>query len=316
MAASLAGLALAAIVAFAALTLWLAARNEARARADFPPAGQMVEVAGTRIHAEIIGQGPDLVLIHGSSGNTRDMSLTLAPLLAKSYRVILFDRPGLGHSARLKGDESIAAQAAVLSEAAQKLGAGRPIVLGHSYGGAVALAWAVQHPDRLSALVPVSAAAIPWDTPLPRFYKLTSSAWGSRIVVPWLTAWTSPARIDAALAGVFAPQPVPAGYGAHFGPSLSLQRSVLRANASQRASLLEEVRALQPRYGDIAVPTEIVHGSADTTVGLHIHSEPLSRQIPGAVLTRLENVGHMPHHSHASEVAAAIDRAAARAGLR
>ncbi len=49
---------------------------------------------------------------------------------------------------------------------------------------------------------------------------------------------------------------------------------------------------------------------------LEVHSARLAELIPGANLTVLENVGHMPHHTVPDEVVAAIDRAAARAGLR
>ena len=69
-------------------------------------------------------------------------------------------------------------------------------------------------------------------------------------------------------------------------------------------------------YPTLTLPVEILHGTDDTTVPLNIHSEPLARQIPGAILTRLQGVGHMPHHADPDAVLAAIDRAAVRAGLR
>ena len=105
------------------------------------------------------GDAPDLVLIHGASGNTRDMTFSLAPRLAEDYRVIVLDRPGLGYTDRINGTgATITQQAELLQKAAAQLGADRPIVLGHSYGGAVALAWAVTRPDHISALVNVSGA--------------------------------------------------------------------------------------------------------------------------------------------------------------
>ena len=120
-----------------------AARNEARAEAAYPLEGQMLDVDGTSVHAVVIGDGPDVVLIHGSSGSTRDMTFALAPALAQNYRVIVLDRPGLGWTTRLNSDgASITEQAALLSAAAAQLGADSPIVVGQSYGGAVALAWA------------------------------------------------------------------------------------------------------------------------------------------------------------------------------
>ena len=143
-------------------TLRAAARHEARTEAAFPPEGRILDVGGVQVHAAVMGAGPDLVLIHGSSGNTRDMTFSLAPKLAARYRVIAFDRPGLGYTARLgSGGASIFEQADLLAAAARQLGADRPIVLGHSYGGAVALAWAAYYPEDLSALVAVSSLNTP-----------------------------------------------------------------------------------------------------------------------------------------------------------
>jgi pimeloyl-ACP methyl ester carboxylesterase len=118
------------------------------------------------------------------------------------------------------------------------------------------------------------------------------------------------------VAEIFAPQSAPEGYLAHVGAALTLRRASLRANALQRANLLAEIEALHRRYDEIAVPVEIVHGAADTTVGLSIHSEPLARQVAGARLDVIEGAGHMPHHTHPEAVIAAIRRAAERAGLR
>ena len=237
--------------------------------------------------------------------------------LADRYRVIIFDRPGLGYTDRIdRSGTTIRQQADLLVRAAGELGAEQPIVMGQSYGGAVALAWAVHHPDSLSALVPVAAASNPWTTPLDPLYRVTSSWLGSALVVPMLTAFVTDTRVEQAMVGVFAPQPVPEGYIEHFGAGLTLRRTSLRANAMQRAQLLDQIIELQPRYGEISVPTEIIHGTADDTVNFSLHSGNLERQIPGAVLTPLPGVGHMPQHVAAPDVAAAIDRAAARAGLR
>lgn len=190
------------------------------------------------------------------------------------------------------------------------------MVLGQSYGGAVALAWAVERPDSLSALVLLAAASNPWTTDLSLFYKITSNDLGSATVVPALTAFVPTPVVDSAIESVFAPQKEPEGYAEYIGAPLTLRRDTMRANAMQRANLLDEIQALYPRYGAITVPTEILHGDADTTVGLSIHSIPLSQQISDATLTVLKGIGHMPHHAAEPEVIAAIDRAAQRAGLR
>ncbi|MCU0912582.1 MAG: alpha/beta hydrolase [Rhodobacteraceae bacterium] len=156
MAASLA-LAAALTAAAAGGVHWRASARERAAEAAFPPEGRLLDVGGQRVHAVVMGEGPDLVLLHGLSANARDFTFSLAPRLAERYRVIVFDRPGLGHSQPLPpGADGIFDQARVLRDAAAELGAERPIVLGQSYGGAVALAWAVEFPGSAAALVSVA----------------------------------------------------------------------------------------------------------------------------------------------------------------
>jgi len=302
---------------FWGVTLWKAARHEARAVAEYPPLGQFVTVDGKRLHVLQTGEGPDIVLIHGASGNMRDFTLDLVPRLADRYRVTVVDRPGLGHSDRLDRDgATIFEQADVLVRAVAELGVERPLVLGHSYGGAVALAWATRHPEATAGLILLAAASNPWDTPLSTYYRILSSPLGQALAAPVLTAWVPDHVVTDTIASIFAPQPVPEGYADYIGAGLTLQRRALRENALQRAGILDEVRQMVPRYAGIDRPVEILHGDADTIVWLAIHSQPLARQIDGANLVAMPGVGHSPHHAEPETVIAAIDRAAARAGLR
>jgi len=295
--------------------------HEAKAEAAFPPEGRIIEVKGTRVHGVVMGpddgSAPDLVLIHGASGNTRDMTFDLAPRLAGDYRVIVLDRPGLGYTDRInRTGATITQQAALLQKAAAQFGAEKPIVLGHSYGGAVALAWAVTQPDHIAALVDLAGAAKPWESGLSTYYRVLSHPVLGPLVIPFITAYVDDARVEQAVSEIFTPQKPPEGYLTHIGAGLTLRRHSLRANALQRANLLSEIEALHLRYDEMTVPVEIVHGTADTTVGLSIHSQPLADQVAGANLTPLDGIGHMPHHAAPEAVIAAIHRAATRAGLR
>lgn len=305
------------LAGFWALTLWKASRHELQAEATHPPLGDFITIDGHRVHYLQKGTGPDLVLIHGASGNLRDWTFDTVDRLADRYRVTVFDRPGLGYTDRItKTGATITQQADFLVKAARQVGVTQPIVLGQSYGGAVALAWAVNHPDDLSALVLLAAASMPWDGSLPTYYRVTSHPVLGPMVVPLLTAWVPDRVVENAIDETFLPQPTPIGYHDYIGAGLTLRRVSMRANALQRANLLEQVIKLRPGYDRISVPTEILHGDADTIVGLHIHSEPLSRIIPGSVLTVLDGIGHCPQHVAIAQVDAAIDRAAHRAGLR
>lgn len=304
------------VAVFWGVTLWKAARHEARAQVDYPPLGRFVTVDGARLHVLQVGQGPDIVLIHGASGNMRDFTLDLVPRLSDRYRVTVVDRPGLGHSDRLDRDgATIFEQADVLVRAVADLGVTRPLVLGHSYGGAVALAWATRHPDATAGLILLAGASNPWDAPLSTYYRVLSHPLGQWFAVPLLTAWVPDHVVTDTIASVFAPQPTPAGYSDYIGAGLTLQRRALRENALQRAGILDEVRTMVPDYAGLDLPVEILHGDADTTVWASIHAEPLARQIAGAHLVLMPGVGHSPHYAEPDTVVAAIDRAAARAGL-
>ncbi|MDF0599513.1 alpha/beta hydrolase [Psychromarinibacter sp. C21-152] len=298
-------------------------RNEAAAERAYPPQGRFVEVDGRRVHVVVEGRGPDLVLIHGASGNARDFTFRFVDAVKDRYRVLAFDRPGLGYTDRVSDryggatntrGESPAEQARLLAAAAAKLGASRPIVLGQSYGGAVALAWALERPT--AGLVIVSGATQPWPGQLAPQYPILSSALGGATVAPLVTAIAPKDRATLSLAAVFAPQAPPEGYEEYIGVGLAMRRETLRANARQVSALKDHLRRMSQRYGEITVPVEIVHGTADRIVGFDIHARPLAEQLPNARLTPLRGIGHMPHHVAQEAVIAVLDRLARRAGLR
>jgi len=297
------------------LLLWglanlVAESRERSAEAAFPPLGKFVEVEGLRIHAIVEGSGPDLVLIHGSSGHARDFKVSFIDLVKDRYRVIALDRPGLGHSDALpKGAEGIHDQARVLQKAAAKFGAKAPIVLGQSYGGAVALAWALDLPDTLSALVTVSGPSHPWVGPLDTYYKIVSHPLGQIFAPAVIAAIYSDRQVKSGLETVFEPQDVPQIYADTFGVPLTLTRKRIRVNARHRAILKNEIITMARRYQDIAVPFEIVHGDADIIVYWGIHARAMLLDNDLANFEKLDGIGHMPHHVAPMAVVDAIDRA-------
>ena len=107
-----------------------------RAEREHPPEGSFMEVDGVRLHYSDRGTGQPIVLIHGNavSGDDYDTS-GVAELLLETNRVIVFDRPGFGHSERPRGRAWTAMQQAeLLHKALKRLGIERPVVVGHSWG--------------------------------------------------------------------------------------------------------------------------------------------------------------------------------------
>ena len=105
-------------------------------------------------------------------------------------------------------------------------------------------------------------------------------------------------------------------YAEHLGVGLTLRRESMRANAQQVNALRPHVVEMKKKYGTLTMPIEMVHGDADTIVPLSVHAAILVNDVPNGALRVLEGAGHMPQHTHTSEVVDAIDRAAERAGLR
>jgi pimeloyl-ACP methyl ester carboxylesterase len=310
-------LALLACLALAlAALIWRIRSREAAIRRRYPPLGVLVPVEGGLVHALMMGTGPDLVLIHGASGQLRDLE-PLMQRLAPRFRVTAFDRPGLGYSTGLgEGGVSPAAQALHLARAAAQLGIKRPIVLGQSYGGTVALAWGleVQGEQSAAALVLVSAPSLPWPGKLDWWYRLTETSVGRALGASLATALVTDAYLDSVMPGLFAPNPPPPGYARATGAALAMPRRTMAANALQVNGLYAHVTAMQARYPDLHLPVELVHGVADQIVPAAIHSQPLAALLPNAHLTLLPGSGHMPHHTDPEAVIAAITRAAHRAG--
>lgn len=297
-----------------AATQWRLAAREAAAVRSHPPTGQFVTVDGLQVHLQVAGSGPDLVMIHGANGNLREFTFALMDHLSSRYRVIAVDRPGLGYSDALPGDvASVAGQARHLRAAVAQIGVQSPIVLGQSYGGTVALAWALQSPP--AALVLVSSPSLPWPGALDPWYRITATPLGRATLVPLASALVAQSYVRRTIDLVFAPQTAPEKYADHLGIGLTLRRESMGVNVLQINQLRPQVEVMEQDYPTLALPVELVHGDADTIVPVHIHSAPLMKILPNGALTVLSGVGHMPHHTHPDAVIAAIDRAATRAGL-
>lgn len=289
-----------------------------RAERAFPPEGQFITVLGRSVHAVQLGHGVDVVLLHGSMGSTRDMTFRLAPLLAASgFRVTVFDRPGLGYTPPLaRRGVTIDQQVDLLVAAARALEVTRPVVVGQSFGGALAANWATRFPEDISALVSISGATHPWSGPLDLTYRVLAMPVLGRALAGLVCAFMPRRILHRMVERVFEPEAMPEGYIDYYGPRLNLAPRRLCANAQQRTDLREHLRAQAPHYPEIACPVEIIHGESDETVSLDIHARPLAGDVTDALLTILPTVGHMPHHTAAGPCAEVIARAALRAGLK
>ncbi len=301
-----AGLGLALITGTAA---WKSSRNDAAAERDYPPLGEFVTIEGTRVHYVIEGSGPPIVLIHGAGGNVRDFTFELTGKLAKTHTVIAFDRPGHGYTDTLHDrGESPAEQAALLQAATNALGYSSVIVAGYSFGGGVALAWALDFPQTTDGLLLMNAVSNPWVLPPSKLYEMAAGDITGPIMATSLSAFAPQSMVEDTMQSIFAPQPTPEGYLDYIGVGLTLRKTTLRANGKQVHGLLPHIEEQSLRYPELTMPVEIIHGADDVTIPASVHADVLAKQLPKATYTRVPNVGHSVHHYGHDEIMAAVAR--------
>jgi pimeloyl-ACP methyl ester carboxylesterase len=281
-----------------------------RAERETPPIGQYVGVDGVRLHYIERGEGPPLVLLHGNGATVQDLLLSgLVDAAAARFRVIVFDRPGFGHSDRPRSTIwTPAAQAKLILAALQQLDIRQPIVLGHSWGTLPALAMALDHPGKLAALVLVSGfyfpearadiilAAGPAVPILGDLVRYTVSPLAGRAMVP---------RIFRT---IFAPRDVPEEM-ASWPTDLALRPSQIRAAAADSALMLPAVAALRDRYKELELPIVIVGGERDQLVDFARHSSALHDLVPASALLAVPDAGHMVHYAAPEAIIAAVQAA-------
>jgi pimeloyl-ACP methyl ester carboxylesterase len=285
-----------------------------RVEATLPPAGGFVDVPGARLHLVERGEGPSILLVHGLAGQLGDFTYAVVDLLAPQYRVVAVDRPGSGYSVRAPGaSASLGAQADAIAALIDALKLGRPLVVGHSFGGAVALALAQRHPERVAGLALLAPLTHPVDSVAAPFRGLLIESPWLRALVGWTLA--TPANLigrGAVLRFVFAPDGVPPDFDTRGGNLLGLRPGSYIAASADMVAAGEDLPAMARRYGALKLPVSILFGRGDRLLSPQDQGESLAAEIPGAELVLVEG-GHMLPIIAPQRTAEFIREAASRA---
>ncbi|MEU3529456.1 alpha/beta hydrolase [Streptomyces sp. NPDC038707] len=255
-------------------------------------------VHGHRRAFRMAGKGDAVLLIHGI-GDSSDTWRDVMPGLARSHRVIAPDLLGHGHSDKPRADYSLAAYANGMRDLLSVLGVERATIVGHSLGGAVAMQFAYQFPERCERLVLVGTGGVSRHvTPLLRAASLP----GAELVLQMLRLPTMRWQVGAAVKVM-----------QWLGTDLAVDApDLLRVvdalpDATSRNAFVRTLRAVVDWRGQVGtmldrcylaqgMPTMLVWGGRDRVVpALHAGLGHVS--MPGSRLEIFEEAGHFPFRS-------------------
>lgn len=226
-----------------------------------------IQLSDARLYVRTTGHGsPALLALHGGPGLDH-RSLQPLERLSVWTQVVAFDQRGHGRSSGGNPNGSPAGHDPWVDDVERvraRLFLDRPILFGHAWGAAVALEYALRHPDRIAALILCSAA--PSSTGLPELRSISTDALAGALHGP-LTP-----RIREIFAGVRRTTSSYERSGARIPPDWDFG----------------------DRLASVAVPTLVLHGRHDGIAPVDAGGVPLAAGIPGAQLVTMEHSGHFP----------------------
>ncbi len=246
----------------------------------------MIEPAGA-------GDLPPIVFLHGASANLHDPLFSFEEKLKGRARLLFVDRPGHG-SSDAGGDENIVpdGQADAIARLMDKRGIRRAVIVGHSFGGAIAAAFAVRHPEKVVGLVLLSPAVYSWPGGVAWYYDAARAPVTGQVFSTLIAPTVGALALDRATAAVFAPNKRPSGYIRGAKIYQALNPMSFRHNAHEVAALNDWARNASPAYRRIRTPTIIITGDADRIVSPDSHARQLARNVRGSELIVVHNLGH------------------------
>jgi pimeloyl-ACP methyl ester carboxylesterase len=304
-------------VIFAGL-VWFAANTARKVEAAVPPCGQFMEIDGQRLHyIDTRGTGPAIVMIHGLGGTLWNYTYALVDKLSGEFRVIAVDRPGSGYSVRADdAPAKLSAQADTLAKFMRALGLKQPLLVGHSLGGALSLAIALNHPDCAGALALIAPLTHAQDDVPEPFQGLVVYSPALRKIIAWtLAVPMAIRRAPELLKIVFGPDAVPADYPTRGGGLLGLRPKSFYNTSSDLVVVNDDLPGMMTRYGGLTIPLAMLFAKGDRILDYRRQGEAMKQKCPALDLVLLDQHGHMLPVTAPDRTADLIRRLAARLQL-
>jgi pimeloyl-ACP methyl ester carboxylesterase len=222
--------------------------------------------------------------------------------------------PGSGYSTRPpQASAAIFAQARTLAKFAEALHLEQPLVVGHSLGGAIALALALNHPQQVGGLALLAPLTHPQDELPPVFRALSIRSPLMRRIMAWTLAIPLSIRnAPTVLNAVFGPQSVPADFPSKGGGLLGLRPGAFFTASTDLIAVPEDLQAMPGRDKKLTQPVGILFGTGDRILDPEAQGKALAAKVPGADLELIEGEDHMVPICSADRAAEFIARMAQR----
>jgi pimeloyl-ACP methyl ester carboxylesterase len=286
-----------------------------KVEAALPPAGELYEVSGGKIHAVRRGKGRPIVMIHGLAGSLQNFTYTTVGQLEGDFEIIALDRPGCGYSERENdGHARIPEQARMIADFLREQGIEKPLIVGHSLGGAIALTLALNHADQIGGLALLAPLTILPEHGAAAFNALMIEKPAVRRLVADTLAVPGSIRNGAkTLAMVFGPDEAPRDFRVRGGGLLGLRPRAFYAASTDFNAVQLDMPALTARFAEIRLPVGVLYGDKDRILNYATNMAALEDAIPQLDAETLPGIGHMVQIAKPAETEAFIRRMAGKA---
>ena len=238
-----------------------------------------------------------ILLIHGISANWRDWNTSMLDEISMlGYRTIAIDRPGMGESDRRSEVISLEDQASLIMRVIRLLDSRPLLIMGHSYGGSLALKMALNYPNDISGLILLAAPTHPWVGGLGLLYDILGFPLFTKIGTKFISLCKPERLINSTLIDIFCPQKIPTNYREELNIELTLRQKSLEWIIKDAKMLKASLAKMSENYKNLNIPIEIFHGTSDKIVPLELHAKKFHEKVFSSKLTKLNGIGHMPHH--------------------
>ena len=263
------------------------------ARQKLPAEGRFTEVNGGKIHWTEQGEGETIILIHGLGGNHHNFNYMVSELSQK-YHVVSIDRLGSAWSTR--EDFSYApldAQADAIVDFINKRNFERPLLVGHSLGGAFSLSIGIRHPDKIRGLAFICPASMAIDNTPDIFRDLEiHSSGGRQFLAHFLSGPFGLLKQNKFLTEIFKPEQITPDFDINGGAILSRLPSQFQTTCEDLIAAKASGNDVVSNLAQLNVPTHVIFGEDDVILDAKRHGVAFS-EATGARLVLIPKAGHM-----------------------